>query len=258
MSRALILMYHAMDTPRSSGEAGYCVPPAAFRAQMAWLASSGLIAVGLGEVVAALRGEGPPLAKDSVAVSFDDGLECFARHALPVLNEYRIPATVFAVAGRLGESAAWTRTKGWPERHLMDAATLRTIHEAGITIGCHGLTHTPMTDCKESQLRRETAEARAVLRAATGGEVDLFAYPYGVAGDRERAAVAAAGFVAACSTRSGFARGGEEMYALRRIDISGLDGLTHFRRKIAFGANQVTRSDLVRYYAQRIYARCHG
>ncbi len=258
MSRALILMYHAMDIPRTRAEAAYCVPPAAFREQMAWLASSGLQAVGLDELVAALRGEGPPLARDAVAVSFDDGLDCFTLHALPVLCEFRIPATVFAVAGKLGKPAEWTRAKGWPERHLMDAAALRAIREAGITIGCHGLTHTPMTDCDDIRVQRETAEARAILRAATGADVNLFAYPFGKAHARERIAVAAAGFDAACGTEPGFARGGDEIYALRRIEISGNDDLTQFRRKIAFGANRVTGADLARYYAQRIYARIHG
>lgn len=258
MSRALILMYHAMDMPRTRAEAGYCVPPAAFRAQMAWLASSGLRAVGMDALVAALRGEAPPLAQDAVAVTFDDGLDCFAHHALPALHEYRIPATVFAVAGRLGLPAAWTRAKGWPERRLMDAAALRALRDAGVTIGCHGLTHVPMTDCDDAQLQRETAEARALLRSATGADVDLFAYPYGAHRAREQAAVAAAGFVGACSTHSGFARGGDEILALRRIEISGYDDLTQFRRKIAFGANRVTHADLVRYYAQRLYARFHG
>lgn len=258
MSRALILMYHAMDTPHTRAEAGYCVPPAAFRAQMAWLASSGLRAVGLGELVATLRGDGPPLTGDAVAVSFDDGLDCFARHALPVLREHHIPATVFAVAGRLGEAAAWTRAKGWPERRLMDASELRTLCDTDITIGCHGLTHTPLTDCDEASLQAETADARALLRAATGTGVDLFAYPYGTHRAREQAAVASSGFVAACGTEPGFARGSDEMFALRRIEVSGNDDLTQFRRKIAFGANRVTRANLARYYAQRIYARIHG
>ncbi len=258
MSRALILMYHAMDTPSTREEAGYCVPPAAFREQMAWLASSGLHVIGLGELVAALTGKGPPLKGDALAVSFDDGLECFARHALPVLTEYRIPATVFAVAGKLGEPADWTRAHGWPERRLMDAAGLREMQQAGITIGCHGLTHTRMTACDEAQLRSETAEARRILRDVTGAEVALFAYPYGVGDAREQAAVKSAGFAAAFSTRSGFAQGGDELYAMRRIEVSGNDDLKQFQRKIAFGANRVTRADLARYYAQRLYARLHG
>lgn len=258
MSRALILMYHAIDTPSTREEAGYCVPPAAFREQMAWLASSGLHVIGLGELVAALTGEGPPLRGDAVAISFDDGLECFARHALPVLAEYRIPATVFAVAGKLGEPADWTRAHGWPERRLMDATALRNLQHAGIEIGCHGLTHTRMTACDEAELRSETAEARRILRDATGADISLFAYPYGVCDAREQAAVKEAGFAAACSTRSGFAQGGDELFAMRRIEISANDNLKQFRRKIAFGANRVTHTDLARYYAQRIYDRLHG
>lgn len=258
MSRALILMYHAMDTPSTRDEAGYCVPPAAFREQMAWLATSGLQVLALDELVAALKGEAPPLKGDAVAVTFDDGLECFATHAFAVLTEYRLPATVFAVAGKIGQPADWTRAHGWPERRLMDATALCELQQAGITIGCHGLTHTRMTACDEGALHNETVQARQILREITGADVNLFAYPYGVGDAREQTAVREAGFTAAFSTRSGFAQAGDELYAMRRIEVSGNDDLKQFRRKIAFGANRVTRADLARYYAQRIYARLHG
>jgi peptidoglycan/xylan/chitin deacetylase (PgdA/CDA1 family) len=257
MNRALILMYHAIDIPRSAAEARYCVTPTAFREQMAHLVRSGQNLIPLPQLVDALKHE-KTIPANSVVVTFDDGFECFLRNALPVLTEFGIPATMFAVAGKLGEANSWMQAKGWPEHRLMDAGELRAIQAAGVTIGCHALTHTPLTQISDSELVKETAEARHILSEAVDTDVTLFAYPHGAQGERERQAVANAGFVAACSTVSGFNRQPANLFALRRIDVYGSDTLTSFRRKLQFGANRVTPGDLARYYLNRIATRFHG
>lgn len=257
MSRALILMYHAIDTPISAAEARYCVTPMAFREQMAHLARSGQNLISLPQLVDTLK-TGKTIPTNSVVVTFDDGFECFQRNALPVLTEFEIPATMFAVTGKLGKTNSWTQTNGWPERRLMDAAELRAVQAAGVTIGCHALTHTPMTQISDAELVKETAEARQILSEAIGSDVALFAYPHGAQGERERRAVADAGFVAACSTVPGFNRQPANLFALRRIDVYGSDTLASFRRKLQFGANRITLADLARYYLNRIATRFHG
>lgn len=256
MSRALILMYHAVDEPRALGEARFCVTPAAFRAQMAHLANSGHVLMPLDRLAHALRA-GKPMPDNTLAVTFDDGFECFRRNALPVLAEFQIPATLFAVAGILGETNTWMKAKGWPERRLMDAQALGEIHAAGIAVGCHALSHRHMTQLTADELVEETAGARHILSDALGMDISLFAYPYGDQGKRERQAVAQAGFAAACGTGSGFNGHDADLYALRRVDVYGTDSLTDFHRKLEFGANRVTHLDLAHYYLSRLVARLH-
>ena len=41
--------------------------------------------------------ERAPLRTDTVALTFDDGLECFFRNAYPVLKAHSFPATIFTV-----------------------------------------------------------------------------------------------------------------------------------------------------------------
>jgi peptidoglycan/xylan/chitin deacetylase (PgdA/CDA1 family) len=257
MNRALILMYHAVDSPRSASEARYCVEPAEFRKQMDWLASSGKTVVPLTAIVDVLQ-RGETLLGDCVAITFDDGFECFQRNTLPVLKEFRFPSTMFAVAGKLGESNSWMQRKGWPARRLMNVEELRAVQADGVAIGCHGYSHIPMTETTDGELQRETFEARRTLSTAIGRDIALFAYPHGAAGERERKAVADAGFAAACSTQSGFNGKGIDLYALRRIDIYGSDTLTDFSRKLEFGANRVTRADVARYYLNRLRDRFHA
>lgn len=257
MNRSLILMYHSVDTPRSPAEARYCVTPTAFREQMAWLSRSGKELIPLLELVQAIR-QNKATPANGIVVTFDDGFECFQRNALPAISEFQIPVTLFAVAGKLGETNTWMLAKGWPERRLMSADELRSVNAAGITIGCHGLTHTPMPQTSDEDLKRETAEARQILRDALGCDIALFAYPHGAQSERERRAVADAGFIAACGTQSGFNGRGSNLFALRRIDVYGSDTLTDFRRKLEFGANRITWGDLARYYFSRTLGRFHA
>lgn len=257
MNRALILMYHSVDEPQSPAEVRYCVRPSAFRDQMTWLADSDYQPVSLTQIVDAIR-LGAPLPSKSVAVTFDDSLECFLHNALPELIRLSIPATMFAVAGKLGTANDWMHTEGGRARRLMDATQLRDVQAQGVAVGCHGLTHVPMTDITDVQLQDETLTARHILSDALATDVKLFAYPYGAQGQRERMAVATAGFIAACSTMSGFNRYDADLFALRRIDIYGGDQLPQFRRKLDFGANRVTYVDVARYYTERIRRRVHG
>ena len=90
---------------------------------------------------------------------------------------------------------------------------------------------------------------------ALGKEVRHFAYPYGLFNDAVRDAVIAAGYRAACSTRSGFNRPGEDPYLLRRIDVFGTDRLWQFRQKLRFGSNESSRLYALRYYASRLRSR---
>lgn len=257
LSRTLILMYHAVDDPRDVSEKRYCVPPESFRAQISWLAAGGYNPVPLSDIVDSIQ-KGTPLPRCSFAVTFDDGFECFDRNALPVLSEFRIPATLFAVAGKLGRTNDWMRAKGWPERRLLSASELRGYNGSGVNIGCHGLTHVPLTTVTNNQLRAETESARHTLEDALGEAVTLFAYPHGAHGLRERDAVAAAGFAAACSTMAGFNKPSTDLFALRRIDVFGTDSLAAFRRKLTFGANRVSTRDVARYYMKRLLKRLHA
>ena len=257
MSRALILMYHSVDEPRSPVESRYCVRPNAFRAQMAEILRLGYQPIGVSDLASSIR-DGRPPPTPSVAITFDDGFECFARNGLPVLEALHIPATVFAVAGLLGGTNTWMQERGWPARRLLNAGELREVQRQGVTVGCHSLSHVPLTQISEASLAAETLQAREVLSDALGSDVTLFAYPHGAQTERERQAVAVAGYLAACSTRSGFNGPGEDLFALRRIDIYGSDGVAAFRRKLQFGANRVGYRDLGRYYLHRFAARLHG
>ena len=51
---------------------------------------------------------GDPIAPGSVALTVDDGHASFRRHAMPLLEEYAIPATLFVVSGLADHGWLWT------------------------------------------------------------------------------------------------------------------------------------------------------
>lgn len=252
MNRALILMYHLVDTPRSEQEHRFCTPPEEFARQMDHVHKC-LTPLALDDVMQCIAGK-RPWPERPVHITFDDGFAGVLEHAAPLLTARRIPATMFAVSDRLGKSNDWMAKRGFPERPLLSAQHLRELASFGFTIGSHTRTHARLTELDSVQVRDEVAVSKAMLEDTLGNDVAYFAYPYGLVNNLVRDIVAAAGYGGACSTIPGFNRQGQDAYLLRRIDVSGTDRFWQFRQKLRFGTNEAGRLHGLKYYARRIGA----
>jgi len=253
MSRALILMYHLVDTPKSPQEHRFCTPPAEFALQMDHVEAE-YTPISLAELLRCIDGE-RPWPEKPVHVTFDDGFAGVLEHAAPILAARSIPATLFALSDRLGHSNDWMTGRGFPARQLLTVAQLRELELAGFTIGSHTKTHARLTEVDHERLVDEVASSKARLEDALGKEIPYFAYPYGLLNDAVRAVVAHAGYRAACSTVPGFNRAGQDRFLMRRIDVFGTDRLWQFRQKLRFGRNDASRLYALKYYAARLGAR---
>src|SRR5689334_7503696 len=100
-SKLRILCYHGLWTTPGF-EFGNCMflPPEMFEARMAWLSRSGLPVLPLGEAVERL-GDGS-LPEAAVAITIDDGWVSTFTHMLPILEKYRLPATLYATTWYAG------------------------------------------------------------------------------------------------------------------------------------------------------------
>lgn len=251
--RALILMYHIVDTPRSAQESKYCCLPERFARQMAWIGRTHH-PVGLDTLLAGLDDK-EELPENAVAVTFDDGFTRTFEEALPILTRYRIPATMFMVADRIGGDNDWMQARGMPRRRLMDAGQIRDMHTAGITIGSHTLSHPRLPECTPEKMRTEIADSKARLEDMLSSPVTHFAYPYGLYDDTARRLVEQCGYHSACSTLSGFNNKQTDRYELRRIEVYGSDRLWHLRQKMKFGINEASLSMPSKYYLKRVMSR---
>jgi len=185
--------------------------------------------VPLREIVSRLERNRP--VDGCLAITFDDGyLDNFV-NARPVLEDLSLPATFFVVS-------QWIGTDTWPwwdrehdVRHpWMSWNQVRMLNERGFDIGAHTRTHVDLGCLDTVSAREEIAGGRKDIEREIGRPVDLFAYPYGRAGnisESNRALVRAAGFRCCCSCYGGVARGGADPFRLQRIAVTPWYGSPH-------------------------------
>jgi peptidoglycan/xylan/chitin deacetylase (PgdA/CDA1 family) len=199
-------MYHALTARTGLHPVSLAVER--FRQQLGLLRRLKYRSVSPVAVADALRG-GPSPGRRTVAITFDDGYLDTLTVALPLLVEHGFTATCYLVARAVGRTSDWTDPKP-----LMDWNGVRDWLAAGMEIGAHSLTHPDLTGLSDRRLDEEVAGSRMMLEDRLGIPVGSFAYPFNLHDERTDAAVAKAGYRAACA---GVHRSGSPL-ALFRAD----------------------------------------
>lgn len=183
------------------------------------------------EIASALLG-GAPLPERAVGITFDDGYLDLFRHALPALDRVGFRATFFIIAGKTGnEHGEFVETGFAPER-LLSWSEVRKMREAGMTIGSHALTHTPLDQLSLEAAKSEIVQSKKIIEEGLGSAVRHFCYPKGRWTEAIAAAVREAGYETACATKGGKSLQRENIFCLRRIPIGANDTLWDFGRKV--------------------------
>ena len=244
-------MVRETDDPK---EKRYCCHPKAFKKQMAYLKMSGYQVIGLDDLINSIMNSAS-LPQKSIAITFDDGFADNYENAFPVLKKYGFPATMFVVSKLVGRTNEWMQKEGFPKRELLEWSGLKEISANGSTIGSHTTTHASLIDIKTESARHEISNSKSELEDALGKSVHFFAYPYGLLNEQTEKCVVEAGYLGACSTRSGFNSEHANPFALRRIEVYGTDTLWNFIWKLKFGTNEVTWTLPLKYYWSRLLYR---
>ena len=233
-----ILMYHMVSPPRPGARFNKLrVHPSAFERQLSWLAANGWRFIFLSELDAEQTG-----ARKTVAITFDDGYRDNFLAAHPLLEKYGAKATLFLVEDRFDRD--WSAAKN--PRHddgelrrepkLADG-DIRAMLAAGTwELGAHTATHPVLPSLDAAGRAREIGGAKAALERRFRVPVESFAYPFGIFGEADRRAVAAAGYRWAVTTNAGISTDLEaDAHTLKRIKVSGKDSLFAFRLRLWTG-----------------------
>jgi peptidoglycan/xylan/chitin deacetylase (PgdA/CDA1 family) len=189
----LALVYHAVgEVSPTRDPHGLFVAPDDLRAQMERLITWGYEFVTFGELA---RKASKGSADGYVALTFDDGYVDNLDALVPLLNEYTATATVFVVAGWLGEPHPVT-----PWVRILTAEEVKELHLSGVEIGSHTRTHADLTRLSYDEALDEWRSSKVRLEELTGEPVTSAAYPYGSANADAIRACAAAGYEAAGRT----------------------------------------------------------
>lgn len=253
----VILCYHnvvATSGGSDLGEPSLHIPLPTFERHMRWLAVH-CDAVPLSEFVRRLRA-GASL-RHLAAVTFDDGYAGVLDHAWPVLQAFKIPATMFVVAHAPGRRTAFwwddpsvcraatpRRREEWltalrgdedaiirsldgsprpsvlPASHLAaDWTALRGAVASGLSLGAHSATHRSLPTLDDSDLTAELVSSRTIIARETGVSPELFAYPYGLWDHRVQQAARAAGYHGALTLEAGLNVCRTNPWSLRRVNV---------------------------------------
>ncbi|MER5336647.1 polysaccharide deacetylase family protein [Micromonospora sp. NPDC002717] len=207
-----VLCYHSVGDLRRDGTLRWSVSPGDFDEQMALIRARERTPMTVSDYAAVLRGLAP-LPPRPVLVTFDDGFPDLAETALPVLRRYRLTATAFVIAARVG---ATPPPDGDPS---LDWDQLRDLRSHGVEIGSHSQSHRALDCLRRAELRQEVAGSRQVLEDGLGTPIRSFAYPYGYHSDAVRTAVRAAGYSSACGVKNALSHPGDDVFAIARVLI---------------------------------------
>lgn len=233
-----ILMYHMIaKNGRGQKQRGLRVKPEVFEQQLAWLKSQGWTFMSMAERISA--GESCP-AK-TVVLTFDDGYEDNYLAAFPLLKKYEAKATLYLVCDRhgrdwsvykkahhdTGELAAVPKLKDVQVREMLDSGL--------VELGAHTITHANLIKADATTRTHEIAGSRSALQSRFGGDVTSFAYPFGIYTHADIEAVRDAGFTNAVTTNAGIDENLEAPMELKRVKISGKEGLFAFKLRVRIG-----------------------
>lgn len=230
-----ILEYHEIVTG-APGEV-HAVQVSQFNSQLSWLTEHGFTMILLGDYVKWLhsgRPRGSLGAPDEalIAITFDDGYQDNYHNALPLLQYYALPATIFLSTGMIG------KTSSWREADLGTAAMLSweqilEMSRLGIEFGSHTVSHPDLTRLAPAALDRELSQSRQEIESQIGQAVTLFSYPFSRANAQIKRAVQQSGYLAACTYQPFFVgEAGTDLFSLQRIGILAHDDLSDFAEKI--------------------------
>ncbi|MCW3099600.1 MAG: polysaccharide deacetylase [Chthonomonadaceae bacterium] len=220
-----ILMYHKVGAAVDHPEDTFLnVSGDAFERQMRALAHMRYRAMTFAQIVEVLR-SGQPLPRRVFAITFDDGYECVGDVAAPILERYGFPATVFVVSKAAGGANTWDGITGRPLLPLMAWDHLRELGRVGWEMAGHTTTHPHLNELDDLEALQEIKEGKAAVEAQLDTSLQTFCYPFGHFNARTPALVQEAGFVGACTTRSGLAKRDTDPFLLPRVKIAYRDGV---------------------------------
>ncbi|HEY3396312.1 MAG TPA: polysaccharide deacetylase family protein [Armatimonadota bacterium] len=217
-----ILMYHSVGRHPDDY---LSVAPEAFRRQMEWLAERGRGQETLSQALAR-----PDRPRESVVVTFDDAYADNYEEAFPILKEFGLTATIFAIPGAMGRRPDWTDAH--PVAPLLDWGQVREMSQAGFEFGSHTMTHLDVCAAPLAQVAEELSRSKVLLEEQLGQAITSFAYPYGYFREEMPHLLNAAGYRwAVLADTYGYNTARTDPYQLRRVPIEGSDSLEVFARK---------------------------
>ena len=205
LRRIPVLLYHSVTDSPVGPIAPYTVSPATFERHLELIAERHQ-ALTVSQLVECL-GAGRTLPPAPVVITFDDGFADNLDEAAPRLAGHKLAATVYVTSGLVGQAGML----GWEQ--------LSELEQAGIEVGAHAHTHTPLDELQMADAVDEIRRSKAMIEHRLQHALATFAYPHGYSTRRLRNEVRAAGFGSACGVRNAFSHPADDPWCIARLTV---------------------------------------
>ena len=189
-SRGVVLAYHGVGEPTETNDPErLLVSPALIASHIRFLRRKRYHFQTMSEALDDYGGG--PIGRHIAVLTFDDGFRNWITNALPLLKELDVRASFYACPGwDGGQHPEVTGAEG----ELLDRAGLRRLHDAGMEVASHSMTHPDLRGLDTAALGSELSRSKIEIEAITERPCRTFAYPYGFFDDRVKRATEAAGY----------------------------------------------------------------
>jgi peptidoglycan/xylan/chitin deacetylase (PgdA/CDA1 family) len=242
-----VLIYHRVGAITDSV---VDLPTAQFAEQLEWLCDNARVVSLTAAVDELSRAETAPASQQiepSVVITFDDGTADFADIVVPLLDHYRLPATLYLATGYVDGALAW------PDRasSLSASAVTDIAASSWVDVGSHTHAHVLLDRLEPDEVAPELDRSIELITDWTGSRPEHFAYPKAVAPSSRAGDEVRARFRSAALATPGPNRPGQDIHALRRTAIQRTDGMRFFQAKarggMALESNLRSRVNRIRY-----------
>lgn len=219
---AKILLYHRIATSNNDPYQ-LCVSPENFRKQIKHLKENFRV-IPLVQLVQEIKAK--KIKNNSVVITFDDGYIDNLDNALPILEEFKIPATIFLTAGHIvkNEPFFWDEGIDAGDRgRPMAPEEVKGLSMSNlIEIGSHTINHPKLSKLDQSEQFEEVLGGKQIIEKIIDIPLLSFAYPFGDKKSFNKKTVELvkkAGFRYACANIHERVKNGSNIYSLPRFVI---------------------------------------
>ena len=203
-----IIMYHYVEYVKDPGDTirkSLDINPFVFEQQLKTFSENHYQTYFVKEVPDILNGK-IAYSTQSAVLTFDDGYEDFYTDALPLLEKYKIKATIYIITDFLGR------------RGFLSKDQVRLLSKSKyVEIGSHTLDHIYLSAVKHDYAQEQIFESKQKLEKIIGQKVYTFAYPFGAFNEDDAQLVRQASYSAAVSTIFGSEQSLTNLFYLLRI-----------------------------------------
>ena len=166
------LMYHSISKVPAGWTEDLCVPPEVFEEHLKYLKEQGYNVVTARQAMILLKSRQNVM--NTVVLTFDDGYEDNYTQAFPWLKKYGFHGNFYVIGKDIGKTLNQNGAVQY-----MTFAQLKEMHQQGMEIGSHTMSHDPLAKIKPNFLPWEIYQPLNLFYEKMGFWISGIAFPNG-------------------------------------------------------------------------------